>query len=83
MLAHLCIDGAGNDVAWGQLGARVMARHKALTWLSVDARQAQERPFTAQRFRNQPDGSPVKAVQTGGPSGGCIPAAHFDTPVDY
>ncbi len=24
-----------------------------------------------------------KAVQTGGPSGGCIPAAYFDTPVDY
>jgi bidirectional [NiFe] hydrogenase diaphorase subunit len=30
-----------------------------------------------------PDGTPVKAVQTGGPSGGCIPAAAFDTPVDY
>ncbi|MEM9267231.1 MAG: NADH-quinone oxidoreductase subunit F, partial [Cyanobacteria bacterium P01_F01_bin.13] len=25
----------------------------------------------------------VKAVQTGGPSGGCIPAASFDTSVDY
>jgi bidirectional [NiFe] hydrogenase diaphorase subunit len=25
----------------------------------------------------------IKAVQTGGPSGGCIPAALFDTPVDY
>ena len=25
----------------------------------------------------------VKAVQSGGPSGGCIPAKHFDTPVDY
>lgn len=24
-----------------------------------------------------------KAVQTGGPSGGCIPAEHMDTPVDY
>ena len=30
-----------------------------------------------------PDGSPVKAVQTGGPSGGCIPAALLDTPVEY
>ena len=30
-----------------------------------------------------PDGATVKAVQTGGPSGGCVPAAHFDTPVDY
>jgi bidirectional [NiFe] hydrogenase diaphorase subunit len=30
-----------------------------------------------------PDGSPIKAVQTGGPSGGCIPAELFDTPVDY
>ena len=25
----------------------------------------------------------VKAVQTGGPSGGCIPLKHFNTPVDY
>lgn len=25
----------------------------------------------------------VKAVQTGGPSGGCIPVEHFNTPVDY
>ena len=30
-----------------------------------------------------PEGSRIKAVQTGGPSGGCIPAEHFDTPVDY
>ena len=30
-----------------------------------------------------PDGGVVKAVQTGGPSGGCIPATLFDTPVDY
>jgi bidirectional [NiFe] hydrogenase diaphorase subunit len=25
----------------------------------------------------------IKAVQTGGPSGGCIPAEYLDTPVDY
>jgi bidirectional [NiFe] hydrogenase diaphorase subunit len=30
-----------------------------------------------------PAGGSVKAVQTGGPSGGCIPAEHLDTPVDY
>lgn len=30
-----------------------------------------------------PDGASIKAVQTGGPSGGCIPAEHLDTPVDY
>jgi bidirectional [NiFe] hydrogenase diaphorase subunit len=30
-----------------------------------------------------PDGNSVKAVQTGGPSGGCIPSQHLDTPVDY
>ncbi len=30
-----------------------------------------------------PDGKKIKAVQTGGPSGGCIPAEYFDTPVDY
>ena len=30
-----------------------------------------------------PDGGKVKAVQTGGPSGGCIPANLFDTKVDY
>jgi NADH:ubiquinone oxidoreductase subunit F (NADH-binding) len=29
------------------------------------------------------DGRPIKAVQTGGPSGGCIPADKLDTPVDY
>ncbi len=30
-----------------------------------------------------PDGRQVKSVQTGGPSGGCIPAEFLDTPVDY
>ena len=30
-----------------------------------------------------PDGTKIKAVQTGGPSGGCIPVELFDTPVDY
>ena len=30
-----------------------------------------------------PDGKTFKAVQMGGPSGGCIPAALLDTPVDY
>ena len=30
-----------------------------------------------------PDGGKIKAVQTGGPSGGCIPADALDTPVDY
>ena len=30
-----------------------------------------------------PDGSAIKAVQTGGPSGGCIPVDLLDTPVDY
>jgi bidirectional [NiFe] hydrogenase diaphorase subunit len=29
------------------------------------------------------DGGTFKAVQTGGPSGGCIPADHLDMPVDY
>ena len=28
-------------------------------------------------------GGAIKAVQTGGPSGGCIPAEHLDTRVDY
>jgi NADH-quinone oxidoreductase subunit F len=27
--------------------------------------------------------SAIKAVQTGGPSGGCIPASSFDLPIDY
>ncbi len=30
-----------------------------------------------------PAGRAIKAVQTGGPSGGCIPAHRLDTPVDY
>jgi NADH:ubiquinone oxidoreductase subunit F (NADH-binding)/Pyruvate/2-oxoacid:ferredoxin oxidoreductase delta subunit len=29
------------------------------------------------------NGKKFKAVQTGGPSGGCIPAAYLDTPVDF
>ncbi len=29
------------------------------------------------------NGHQIKAVQTGGPSGGCIPPEMFDTPVDY
>ena len=30
-----------------------------------------------------PDGRKFKAAQTGGPSGGCIPAEHLDVPIDY
>ncbi|MBN2711611.1 MAG: NAD(P)H-dependent oxidoreductase subunit E [Planctomycetes bacterium] len=30
-----------------------------------------------------PDGRKLKAVQVGGPSGGCVPAALSDTPIDY
>jgi NADH:ubiquinone oxidoreductase subunit F (NADH-binding)/(2Fe-2S) ferredoxin/NAD-dependent dihydropyrimidine dehydrogenase PreA subunit len=30
-----------------------------------------------------PGGKKFKAVQTGGPSGGCIPEAYLDTPVDF
>ncbi len=30
-----------------------------------------------------PDGKKFKAVQTGGPSGGCIPEQYLDMPVDY
>ncbi|NTW36548.1 MAG: NADH-quinone oxidoreductase subunit F, partial [Syntrophobacteraceae bacterium] len=30
-----------------------------------------------------PNGRKFKAVQTGGPSGGCITEAHLDTPIDY
>lgn len=30
-----------------------------------------------------PKGKKFKAAQTGGPSGGCIPADHLDTPIDY
>ena len=30
-----------------------------------------------------PNGKEFKAAQTGGPSGGCIPAEYLDTPIDY
>ena len=30
-----------------------------------------------------PNGKQFKAAQTGGPSGGCIPEEHLDTPIDY
>ncbi|MCU0579401.1 MAG: 4Fe-4S binding protein [Desulfobacterota bacterium] len=29
------------------------------------------------------NGKPIKAVQTGGPSGGCLPVGQFDLPVDF
>ena len=30
-----------------------------------------------------PDGHKFKAVQTGGPSGGCLPEEHLDLPISY
>ena len=30
-----------------------------------------------------PGGKQFKAIQTGGPSGGCLTAAHLDTPIDF
>ncbi|MBR0359555.1 MAG: NADH-quinone oxidoreductase subunit NuoF [Clostridia bacterium] len=30
-----------------------------------------------------PNGKKFKAAQTGGPSGGCIPACHIDVPIDF
>ncbi len=36
-----------------------------------------------ERDTTKTSGGDIKAVQTGGPSGGCIPAAHFNLPVDY
>ncbi len=30
-----------------------------------------------------PDDKEFKAIQTGGPSGGCLPASYLDTPIDY
>ena len=30
-----------------------------------------------------PNGKKFKAAQTGGPSGGCIPASHLDIKIDY
>ena len=33
--------------------------------------------------RRIPNGKKFKAAQTGGPSGGCIPAEHLDVPIDY
>lgn len=41
------------------------------------------RQIVAEMGGGIPDGGVAKAVQTGGPSGGCIPASAFDTPVDY
>jgi bidirectional [NiFe] hydrogenase diaphorase subunit len=41
------------------------------------------RTIVAEMGGGAPGGAAIKAVQTGGPSGGCIPAPHLDTPVDY
>jgi len=44
--------------------------------------------ITVEKIVNEIGGGPsgkaaIKAVQTGGPSGGCIPASKFDLPIDY
>lgn len=41
------------------------------------------RQITEEMGGGTPDGGPIKAVQTGGSSGGCVPASALDTPVDY
>jgi len=41
------------------------------------------RKIVEQMGGGAPEGGRIKAVQTGGPSGGCIPAEALDTPVDY
>ncbi|PYX96875.1 MAG: NADH-quinone oxidoreductase subunit L, partial [Acidobacteria bacterium] len=41
------------------------------------------RKIVEQMGGGAPDGGAIKAVQTGGPSGGCIPAEFLDMPVDY
>jgi bidirectional [NiFe] hydrogenase diaphorase subunit len=41
------------------------------------------RQIVEQMGGGAPGGAKIKAVQTGGPSGGCIPAGELDTPVDY
>jgi bidirectional [NiFe] hydrogenase diaphorase subunit len=41
------------------------------------------REIVEERGGGVPGGGKVKAVQTGGPSGGCIPAELFNTPVEY
>lgn len=41
------------------------------------------RKIVEQMGGGAPNGGGIKAVQTGGPSGGCIPAEALDTPVDY
>jgi bidirectional [NiFe] hydrogenase diaphorase subunit len=41
------------------------------------------RKIVEQMGGGAPDGAGIKAVQTGGPSGGCIPFEALDTPVDY
>jgi len=33
--------------------------------------------------QGSPNGKKIKAIQTGGPSGGCIPRDHFNLPIDY
>jgi len=41
------------------------------------------RKIVEQMGGGAPESGKIKAVQTGGPSGGCIPAEALDTPVDY
>ena len=50
-------------------------------WKCRWARRSRRSSTTWARARS--NGRSIKSVQTGGPSGGCIPRDMFDTPVDY
>ena len=53
-----------------------------VTPIQVQSAMPKGLPIT--RPKNPPIvGRPIKAVQMGGPAGGCIPAELFDTPIDY
>jgi hypothetical protein len=67
VLLHLEVDRAGDDVAWRQFGARVVAVHEALTEalaIAVLDRQQQVRALAAQRLGDQ-ETAFLRVVQAG------------------
>ena len=68
----------------GSKGTKLFAlagdlKHPGLVEVPMGTTLARDRVTTSAA----PNPEKVKAVQTGGPSGGCIPVELFDTPVDY
>ena len=77
-------DGSGNPWS-GSSGTKVFSLVGDIrnTWLVEVPMGIRLREIIFDIGGGIPEGRTFKAVQTGGPSGGCLPESHLDMPVDF